>query len=126
MVTLQQRLERARQLRREGYNCAQCVAMVFNPELGNVTAGLGGGVGGTGHICGAASAMAVIASDKCFKTPADKGAVYDQVQRLLKDFALRNQGQTNCCDLRRPGRKSCLALIEDAVEILHNEYADTE
>ena len=126
MVTLQQRLDQARKLRLEGYNCAQCVAMAFNSELGNITSGLGGGVGGTGHICGAASAMAVVVGHKEFHQPTDKAAVYAHVQQLLKDFALRNQGQTNCCDLRKPGRKSCLALIEDAVEILHNEYANEE
>ena len=64
--TLDERIERARALRAEGYNCSQCVFMVFDDihsmspdDAARMTAGLGGGVGGQHQVCGTVSAMSV-------------------------------------------------------------------
>lgn len=119
MVTLEERITKALQLRAEGYNCSQCVAMVFNPALETVTAGLGTGVGSTGNICGAASALAIVCADKTYAGPADKKGQYARVSALVNRFAAANEGQVNCRDLRQPGRKSCVDLIKDAITILH-------
>ncbi|MBR4722027.1 MAG: C-GCAxxG-C-C family protein, partial [Muribaculaceae bacterium] len=52
-LTLQQRIERARRLHREGYNCAQCVVMVFDDVTGldetnaaEIAAAMGAGMAG--------------------------------------------------------------------------------
>ncbi|MCM1310128.1 MAG: C-GCAxxG-C-C family protein [Bacteroides sp.] len=119
MVTLEKRIDNALSLRVKGYNCAQCVAMSFNPELEAVTAGLGTGVAATGHICGCCSAMAMVLSEKAYSDPKDKQALYAQIRVLLDKFAAMNQGDTNCSDLRKPGRKPCSELIKDAVTILN-------
>ncbi len=125
--TLDQRIERARALRAEGYNCAQTVAMVFDDitplsseALASATAALGGGIAGTHSVCGAVTAMAVTDGARNFHTTADKKAVYSSACGLIEQFKERNCGQTICADLRQPGRKPCIDLIVDAIEIIHN------
>lgn len=128
MKTIEQRKAEALKLHGEGYNCAQSVAMVYadfiesgriSPEsLAAATAALGGGVGGTGHICGAASAMAVVTGMMKFFSPADKREVYHDSAKLIDEFAARQNGKTECRELRVPGAKPCSALIAEAVEIL--------
>ena len=125
--TLDERLERCRALRRSGYNCSQCVVMVFDDVvplpsevLAALSAGLGGGVGGQGEICGAVTAMAMIdgvaggGAD-----PAAKATVYKGVRELSDEFHSAN-GSVICRQLKGEGRKPCTDLILDAVAILHN------
>lgn len=119
MVTLEERISNAMSLRQQGYNCAQCVAMTFNPGLDTVTAGLGTGIGATGHICGCCSAMAILTSIKSYKAPADKPQLYSEVRKCIEKFAALNNGDTDCRDLRKPGRKPCTELIKDAIVIMH-------
>ena len=123
MVTLEQRLQKARQLHAQGYNCAQCVALCFidDPTLCAATAALGGGVCGTGHICGAVSAMAMVNAVMGYRSPADKVKVYAEGQGLINVFASQNAGLTDCRELRSSGGKPCMALIEEAVTLLHNK-----
>lgn len=113
--------KRALDLRKQGYNCAQCVAMVYDPTLEATVAALGTGVAATGNICGAANAMAVVAGRKDYTSPAEKQELYARVRKLIDKFKDRNCGQVNCCDLRQPGRKPCTDLICDAIEILNEE-----
>lgn len=119
MVTLEEKICKAQELRTAGYNCAQCVAMVFDPALEAATSGLGTGIGATGNICGAANAMAIICSAKTYISPADKKNLYARVSGLINVFASHNCGQLNCSELRQPGRKPCIELIKDAITILH-------
>ncbi|MBD5281936.1 MAG: C_GCAxxG_C_C family protein [Bacteroides sp.] len=111
----------ALELRKQGYNCAQCVAMVYDASLEATVAALGTGVAATGNICGAANAMAIIAGREAYVGPMEKQALYGRVARLIEKFKERNCGHVNCCDLRRPGRKPCTELITDAIEILDEE-----
>lgn len=111
----------ALELRKKGYNCAQCVAMVFNPELEATTAALGTGVAATGHICGAANALAIVTATRCYQAPDQKQTLYSKVRTLIDRFRERNMGQADCRDLRKPGRKPCTELICDAIDILHEE-----
>lgn len=113
--------QKALGLRKQGYNCAQCVAMVFHPELEATVASLGTGVAATGNICGAANAMAIVAGMKNYDGPENKQELYGRVRQLIDKFKGRNCGQINCCDLRKPGRKPCTELICDAIEILNEE-----
>ena len=118
--------EQAMSLHKQGYNCAQCVSMVFDPSLGVVTSGLGRGVGGTGHICGAASAMAIVVGARSFTSPSDKPAINAEVKGLIDDFACMNNGLCDCRDLRKPGAKPCNQLIKDAITLLYNHYYGEE
>ncbi len=119
MVTLEEYINKALALRNQGYNCAQCVAMTFHPELETVTAGLGTGVGATGHICGCCSAMAILTSINSYKAPSGKPELYAEVRKCIEKFAALNNGDTDCRDLRKPGRKPCTELIKDAIVIMH-------
>lgn len=113
--------KRALELRKLGYNCAQCVAMVHDPSLEAAVAALGTGIAATGNVCGAANAMAIIAGKGAYTGPAEKQELYARVRKLIEKFQERNCGQIDCRDLRQPGRKPCTDLICDAIEILHEE-----
>ena len=59
----EERLKKAESIRRQGYNCAQTVAMAFADLTGideettaRATAGFGGGIGGMQEVCGVVSA----------------------------------------------------------------------
>lgn len=128
MTTLQQRIVKARELHSAGYTCAQCVAMVFDditsshasqPLLAALTSGFGGGFGGSRETCGAISGMTAVNGLKSFTSPADKRKVYASTSSLVEQFRALN-GSVVCRDLRVPGTKPCMMLIEDAVTILHN------
>lgn len=123
---LKQRIEKARALRAEGYNCAQCVAMTFADAMGidtaavaRMSAALGGGFAGQHHICGTVSAMGTVAGSMMFRSPGDKKAVYDRVTLLTDKFKAGN-GSIICSELLASRRKPCLALIEESVTILHD------
>ncbi len=118
---VEQQKKEALELRKKGYNCAQCVAMVYRPELEAAVASLGTGVAATGNICGAANAMAIIAGMKSYEGPEKKQELYAKVRRLIDKFKERNGGDIDCVDLRKPGRKPCSDLICDAIEILNEE-----
>lgn len=119
-------------LHAQGYNCAQSVLMCFASELGldeataaSMMMGMGGGIGGSGEICGVATAMAAAASrilEKRNGEKPEKAKVYAFVRELLADFKSRNSGHIRCCDLKTPGAaKSCSELISEGVEILYNQ-----
>ena len=113
--------KRALDLRKQGYNCAQCVAMVHDESLEAAVAALGTGIAATGNVCGAANAMAIIVGKKSYGGPTEKQELYRRAGRLIEKFRERNCGQIDCRDLRQPGRKPCTDLICDAIEILHEE-----
>lgn len=123
--TIEERKEIARSLRREGYNCAQCVAMSFDDVLSadKVTAaslaaqGFGSGYGGCGYVCGAVSGANMVLG-LLGRTPRPE--LYRKVGELIDGFSAL-EGAVNCADLKKPGRKPCLELITDAVEILHRQ-----
>lgn len=120
------RKEKALELRRQGYNCAQAVVLAF-PELSEgadpnilaaLSVGLGGGVVGKGEICGCASSLAMLTGLRLWHAPADKKEVYAEARSLIDRFA-ENNGALLCRDLKRPGaRKTCEELIMDAVAIM--------
>ncbi len=124
--TLESRLERARKLHKDGYNCSQCVAMVFDDIIGlnldiiaRISSGFGGGIGGQHQACGAVSGMTMIIGAKKFNTPACKPDLYKTVQKWCNEFKQIN-GSIICNELLQPGRKPCMELIEDAITIIHH------
>ncbi len=121
--TLDERLERARSLHKEGYNCSQCVMMVFDDVIGvdatiaaRVAAGLGGGVGGQRQACGAITAMSMVIGATAYNSPKDKQAIYADVQMCSNEFKEMNDSIV-CGELLAARKKPCMALIEDAITI---------
>ncbi len=126
--TLPERIARMKELRKQGYICSQCMAMVFDdihgltPEMTErLTAGFGGGIGGSGEVCGAVSAMVMLDGCVNYTNPAAKKELYSHVRSLCGKFKESN-GSLLCRELRVPGKKSCNELIEEVITECHNEY----
>lgn len=93
----------------QGYGCAQSVVAAFADRYGytqeqalRLSAGFGGGVGRMRMMCGAVSALVILAGMDCGQTEgADrmgKAACYKVVQQLLAAFKERN-GSLVCAEL---------------------------
>ena len=140
MITLNERLKIAHDTHIKGSNCAQCIIEAFGDITGvdpntasKISAGLGGGVGGTGETCGAVLCIAMLDG---FHYPADndtRNAVYREVREDMQRFKDIN-GSTICRELRissmaNPAnkkivRKPCLEYIYDAIRIIHNRLVE--
>jgi C_GCAxxG_C_C family probable redox protein len=146
------RVEKAIARHTSGFGCAQCVASVFSEELGvdEVTAqkmalGLGGGVGRSGEVCGAATGGVLVLGMKYGVNTMDgeankvaKEKVYGLDQQFLQKFKERT-GALRCNDILgfdmndAEARKEALAkgvfavtcnkCIQDSVEILEGLLA---
>ena len=93
--------KKAKQLFREGYNCAQSVFCAFCDELNidietalKLSSSFGGGMGRLREVCGAVTAMFMIAGLKYgYTTPQNdeiKGKHYALIQDLAKKFKDKN------------------------------------
>ncbi len=124
--TVEQRQQRAEELHNQGYNCAQCVMMVFDDVTGldegivtRMLAGFGAGMGKTKEVCGTLTAAASLRGILYYKSPADKINVYKMTAAFNDKFADLN-GSTRCGELKR-GSKPCMQLIKDVVEMMATE-----
>lgn len=122
--TLDERIARARELRSQGYNCAQCVVLAFDDLIkGDVDTivraahGFGSGIGASGNICGAISGTTMILGMVHDTLPRPE--LYRITREAVHAFEVL-EGYTNCRDLKKEGRKPCIDLITDAVTLLHN------
>ena len=99
----------AKQLFESGMNCAQAVFCAFSDELGfdkdtalRISAGFGGGIGRLREVCGAVSAMVLLAgllyADTDIPTHERKQAHYARVQELAHRFQSAH-GSYLCRDL---------------------------
>ena len=132
---------------KEGYNCAQAVALAFEKELkldrdfiAKSISGFGGGFGRMREVCGAVSGMVFVLSVLEGNTnPLDNNAkmqTYQKVQHLMKQFKEKN-GTYICRELLSlpegisvptPEKRTeayykkrpCASLVGDACEILEN------
>ena len=123
------RREKAVENHKKGCNCAQAVACVFADRLGysedeifRLTEAFGGGMGGTGGVCGAVSAMAFVAGGiKSYglnRLPeTNKKASYDFARELMERFNSK-VGTIMCSEIKSKCLRSCDGCIEDAVELL--------
>lgn len=104
-----QKAERARQLFKEGYNCAQAVVGAFAGEMGidfdtaiKLASSFGGGMGRMREVCGAVSGMFIVAGVLYgYSDPKDKKAKdkhYALIQKLAEKFKYRN-GSIICKNL---------------------------
>lgn len=123
--TIEERQDRAKAMRREGWNCAQCMVRAFDDvltpkkvEAGTLAAqGFGSGYGGKGLACGAISGANMVIG---LLGEKPRPTLYRNVADLVDRFA-EMEGGLNCADLKKPGRKPCIDLITDAVAILHRQ-----
>lgn len=125
------RCEKAVEKHENGYNCAQAVACVFADQLGyseeelfRLTEAFGGGMGGTQGVCGAVSAMVLVAGgiksyglDKLPET--NKKESYDFARELMERFQGKI-GTILCSEIKCEQLHSCDECIEDAVKILED------
>lgn len=135
---------------KEGYNCAQSVALAFLEELSldkdtalKLVSGFGGGFGRMREVCGAVSGMVfVLNAVKGYFDPSDnvgKVELYKTVQSLMKAFKDKN-GSYICAELLGVSKecsptpetrtatyykkRPCASLVGDACEILQ-DYLQT-
>ncbi len=132
---------------KDGYNCAQAVALAFQNELHfnedfivKLVSGYGGGFGRMREVCGAVSGMIfVLNALEGTIDPNDNEAkmeLYQKVQTLMKEFKEKN-GSYICRELLAlpehnseptPEKRTenyykkrpCASLVGDACEILEN------
>lgn len=105
----EERIEKAVEFFKSGYNCSQSVALAFadiygfeKEQAARMSASFGGGIGRMRQTCGAACGMFLLAGLETGATdPGDregKGANYALVQKLGEEFKKRN-GSMICAEL---------------------------
>ncbi len=106
---MDQHAAQARALFRQGYNCAQSVFLAFSDELGletgwaaRMVSSFGAGMGRLREVCGAVSAVFLIAGIAAgYDDPTDgaaKAAHYRRIQALAAQFRERH-GTLLCREL---------------------------
>ena len=107
---MESRVEKAIELFKEGYNCAQAVFVTYTDLFGldketalKLSSSFGGGMGGMHEVCGTVSAAAILAGLQNGVTKAGdlaaKKANYATVQLLADKFKEEN-GSIICRQLR--------------------------
>ncbi|WP_276921288.1 C-GCAxxG-C-C family protein [Bacteroides stercorirosoris] len=134
----EERIEKAAELFKSGFNCSQSVVLAFADMYGftqeqaaRMAASFGGGIGRMRQTCGAACGMFLLAGLETGATdPKDregKGANYAVVQELAAEFKKRN-GSTICAELlglKKPeerteqyyAKRPCVRMVEEAARI---------
>jgi C_GCAxxG_C_C family probable redox protein len=101
--------EIASEYMKKGYNCAQSVIKAYAGDVGmneedgvKMASVLGGGIGRTGHICGAVSGAALVIGMKFGSTDNtnihSRDKAYQKAKELLEKFAAQNKSVL-CKDL---------------------------
>lgn len=148
---MEDRVQRALELFKSGYNCSQSVVGAFadlygftNEQAFRMSASFGGGIGRMRETCGAACGLFLLAGLETGATQgADKegkAANYALVQELAAEFKRRN-GSLNCSELlglkkQTPvsslpeerteayyARRPCSKMVEEAARIW-SEYLE--
>ena len=130
--TLQQRINKARELFDGPYNCSQSVAAAFSDilkkdddEIFRLMSGFGFGMGGERSVCGAVSGGIFVLSST-IKDPAHREELYDKVYYLISRFKQQNQGNTDCFHLvgENPSEEEfklkCPVLLEMVIKEVSN------
>ena len=133
---MEDRIQRAVELFRQGYNCSQSVCAAFADEYGytfeqalRMSASFGGGIGRMRMTCGAACGMFILAGLEtgCVegKDREGKEANYRLVQQLAEKFVKRNDPVPEAQTPEYYKKRPCLKTVEEAariwVEYLQNE-----
>ena len=117
----EERIEKAVEFFKSGYNCSQSVVLAFADMYGftqeqaaRMAASFGGGIGRMRQTCGAACGMFLLAGLETGATdPKDregKGANYAVVQELAAEF---KKERTDQYYAKRP----CVRMVEEAARI---------
>ena len=143
-MTMKDRVEKAVELFKSGYNCSQSVVAAFADMYGftqeqalRMSASFGGGIGRMRQTCGAACGMFLLAGlEKGAVDGKDregKAANYALVQQLAEEFRKRN-GSMICAELlglKKPegsstpearteqyyAKRPCAKMVEEAAAI---------
>lgn len=121
---MEERIEKAVSLFKEGYNCSQSVVAAFADMYGftleqafRMAASFGGGIGRMRETCGAACGLFLVAG---LETGAVEGADrqgkadnYALVQELAEEFKRRN-GALRCADLLGLSKKDPIVSTPEA------------
>lgn len=99
--------DQAYQYFKQGYNCSQSVAAAFASEMGlseeqvmKMAVGFGGGVGRMREVCGAFSGLVLVLGTLYGSAdPAQKTALYTEVQALAERFKDESGGSIICREL---------------------------
>jgi C_GCAxxG_C_C family probable redox protein len=150
---MEERIEKAVALFKEGYNCSQSVVAAFADRYGftreqalRMSASFGGGIGRMRETCGAACGLFMLAGLETGAVDgADregKAANYALVQQLAEEFKKRN-GALKCAELlglskkepvvstpeaRTPqyyAKRPCVKMVEEAARIWY-EYLENQ
>ncbi len=142
---MKERIQKAVELFKSGYNCSQSVVAAFADMYGyteeqalRMSASFGGGIGRMRETCGAACGMFLLAGLETGSTDAKdkegKALNYATVQELAAEFKARN-GSINCGELlglkktaplsptpeeRTPqyfAKRPCIKTVEEAAKI---------
>lgn len=120
---MEDRIQRAIELFKSGYNCSQSVVAAFADMYGfteeqalRMSASFGGGIGRMRETCGAACGMFLLAGlEKGAIDGADKegkAANYALVQELAAEFKKRN-GSLNCGELLGLRKKISISSVPE-------------
>ena len=141
------RVTKAEELFKSGYNCAQSVFGAFCDDLGldfdttmKLSEGFGGGIGRMRLTCGTVSGMVMVAGmmlSRGEKEGDTRMEVYGKVQELAEKFKEMN-GSIVCAELLgentntnpKPDartdayykKRPCVELVKDAVKIVEEEF----
>lgn len=138
---MEDRVEKAVGLFKEGYNCSQAVFVAYadlfeiDKELAlKLSSPFGGGMGGMREVCGAVSGMTMLAglhNGTCVPKDKDgKKANYETVQLLSSEFKEAN-GSIVCRQLLglEPGlpddkkKKPCVEYVRQCAELIEKHIA---
>ncbi len=151
-MELEQRIEKAVEQFKSGFNCAQSVVTAFADLYGfteeqalHMSASFGGGIGRMRMTCGAACGLFMLAGlEKCAlegKDRESKAANYALVQQLAAEFSKRN-GSLICAELlglKKPegsfipeertqqyyAKRPCAKMVEEAARIWVEHLKET-
>ena len=141
------RVEKARSLFLEGYNCSQAVVGAYCDLVGMefeaamaLASSFGGGMGRLREVCGAVSGIFILVGLKYgYTTPTDKTAKtahYKRIQDIADRFR-QEHGSIICRELLRRKRESfvhedrteayyrerpCLLMVESAAKIVQDIF----
>lgn len=130
-VEIEERVQRAIDLFKEGYNCSQSVVGAFADMYGvdfdtamRMSAGFGGGVGRMRMMCGAVSGMVILAGlehdRQANNDPENKADLYKLVQEMVHAFEEEN-GSIICAELL--AMKGCKVVKNSHIPDVRNaEY----
>lgn len=141
--------QKAMELHRGGYNCAQAVLLAFadrcglDPKTAALLAGpLGGGFGGQREVCGTVSAMSVaLGALYGYADPKEtskKAALYKLVKECSAEFSavtgsivcrellgLDQDGKPQPLGAAKPGKPPCRTLVGLSASILERHLPES-